>query len=100
MANNSWEWIAKREPYASEAAGGYVTAINILAVEYLIKTNDEPTYANLCKKVSELSQHELEHLQFIFSFNKHNSTLGAMITQGDYDYQKKLLLDFLEEETE
>lgn len=86
----------KRDPYRSTLAGAYVTAINILAVEYLIKTQDEETYGKYCELVNELSDDELDDLQFDLSFNMHTSSLGAMITQGDYDEQRKILMDYLD----
>ena len=33
---------------------------------------------------------------FALSFNMHTSTLGAMITQGDYDHQVRVLMDYLD----
>ena len=90
----------KRDPYRSTLAEAYVTAVNILAVEYLIKTQDEETYGKYCDIVGELSIEELDDLQFELSFNMHTSSLGAMITQGDYDEQKRILIDYLDSKLE
>ena len=84
-----------RYPYNNEAAEGYVTAVNILAVEYLIKTNNRAEYTRLIDILHLLDELELEDLQFNFSFNRHTSSLGAMITQGDYEYQREFLLGYL-----
>ena len=88
--------IFKRDPYWHTFAEGYVTAINILAVEYLIKTKDEETYGKYCDIVNKLSIEELDDLKFALSFNMHTSSLGAMITQGDYDHQREILMDYLD----
>lgn len=86
----------KRNPFVSTEADAYVTAINILAVEYLIKTNNEEEYSRRCKQVSELTEDELSVLWCWLSINHHTSTLGAMITQGDYEDQREDLLYFLD----
>lgn len=85
----------KRDPYCNRFAAGYATAINILAVEYLIKLQDKDTYGYYCDIVNDLSEDELDDLDFELSFNMHTSTLGAMITQGDYDEQVRVLIGFL-----
>lgn len=86
----------KRNPYANNAAAAYVTAVNILAVEYLIKTDNEAEYGRLCEKVYKLDLGDLESLFILLDLNMHTSSLGAMITQGDYDTQKRILLEYLE----
>ncbi len=86
----------RRYPYKSDIADAYVTAINILAVEYLVKQEDEELYGKRCKQVNELTDEELVCLNIHLSLNMHTSSLGAMITQGDYDYQKEELLYFLD----
>ena len=93
-----WQFAVKKDPYESAAAEAYVTAINILAVEYLIKTHNEAEYGWWCSKVNSLSETELESLQIHLSLNMHASSLGAMITQGDYEHQKEVLFDFLKGE--
>lgn len=86
----------KRNPFVSIEADAYVTAINILAVEYLIKTNNKEEYSRRCNQVSELSETDLSILWCWLSINHHTSTLGAMITQGDYENQRDDLLYFLD----
>lgn len=86
----------KRSPFISPEATAYVTAINILAVEYLIKTNNEEEYDRRCDQVSKLTETELSILWCWLDINRHTSTLGAMITQGDYDDQRDDLLYFLD----
>ena len=86
----------KRNPFKSIEADAYVTAINILAVEYLVKTNNEEEYGRRYNQVSELSDTDLSILWCYLSMNMHTSTLGAMITQGDYDEQRDELLWFLD----
>lgn len=89
----------KRDPYRNRAACGYVTAINILAVEFLVKTDNKDEYARLCQEVYKLSEDELSDLGLIFDFNRHPSTLGAMITQRDYESMKEDLMEYLEKPT-
>ena len=86
----------RRDPYKSNVADAYTTAINILAVEYLVKTDDKDEYSKRCKQVSELTEDDLVILHIYLSLHMHTSSLGAMITQGDYDRQRKILLDFLD----
>ena len=88
--------MSKHAIYKSNASNAYVTAINILAVEYLIKTNDQAEYIRRVNQVYDLTEMELEDLYFWLTFNMHTSTLGAMITQGDYAAQRELLFDFLD----
>lgn len=90
--NNIW----KMSPYTNTLAEAYVTAINILAVEYLVKTNNEEEYGKWADVVSRLSDDELNILEVSLSFNAHTSSLGAMITQGDYESQRETLMEFLE----
>lgn len=86
----------RRDPYRSDIAAAYTTAINILAVEYLIKTDNREEYSRRVKQVYELTEDELVILDVYFSLNRHDSSLGAMITQGDYEGQREDLLDFLD----
>ena len=86
----------RRDPYKSDIAAAYTTAINILAVEYLIKTDNREEYSRRVQQVYELTEDELVILDIYFSLNRHDSSLGAMITQGDYDDQREDLLYFLD----
>jgi hypothetical protein len=86
----------RRDPYISHIANAYTTAINILAVEYLIKTDDRDEYSRRINQVYELTEAELDVLHIYLSLNRHTSSLGAMITQGDYEYQREELLYFLD----
>ena len=88
--------VSERAIYKTVASNAYVTAINILAVEYLIKTNNQDEYTRRVNQVYELTETDLEDLYFWLTFNMHTSTLGAMITQGDYTAQRGLLFDFLD----
>ena len=89
------EW--KRDPYCNEYAEAYVTAINILAVEYLIKHYNWDEYCKWGYVVNSLTDEDLICLQVALSFNCHTSSLGAMITHGDYEHQRERLMAFLEE---
>lgn len=72
-------------------------AVNILAVEYLIKTDNYSEYSRQVTKLSKLSDTDLICLDVTLSLNMHIDNLGAMITQEDYEHQKELLFKFLEE---
>ena len=86
----------KRDPYKSTVAEAYVTAINILAVEYLIKSCNWDEYVRRCEQVVALDEDDLTILQIDLSLNMHTSSLGAMITQFDYNTQRENLLYFLD----
>ena len=86
----------ERNPFKCIEAEAYVTAINILAVEYLIKTNDPEEYSRRIHQVYSLTDDDLSILWCRLSINMHTSTLGAMITQGDYDHQLENLFEFLD----
>lgn len=88
--------IYARDPYKNRETAAYVTAINILAVEYLIKTNNPEEYGRRVQQVYMLTEDELMTLFISFDLNRHISSLGAMITQGDYDGQCEDLLYFLD----
>lgn len=85
-----------RDPYKNIVTEAYITAINILAVEYLVKTNNPEEYGRRVNQVYELTDVELEILYIWLSLNMHTSSLGAMITQGDYDTQRDELMTFLD----
>ena len=86
----------RRYPYVSNEADAYVTAINILAVEYLIKTDNREEYSRRIAQVYELEKDDLTILHIRLSLNMHTSSLGAMITQDDYESQREALLYFLD----
>lgn len=86
----------RRDPYKSNIADAYTTAINILAVEYLVKTDNREEYSRRINQVYALTELELDILHITLSLNMHTSSLGAMITQGDYDCQRERLLYFLD----
>lgn len=76
----------------------YNAAVNILAVEYLIKENNPEEYGRRIEQLYKVRDcSDISSLAFLLSFNMHISNLGAMITQGDYDEQKETLLNFLDE---
>ena len=88
--------IFPKNPYKNSVTEAYCTAINILAVEYLVKTNDWEEYSKRVQQVYELTETEMSVLYINLSLNKHTSTLGAMITQGDYEAQRDELMHFLD----
>ena len=88
--------VHRRDPYKNIVTDAYITAINILAVEYLVKTNNPEEYSRRIHQVYDLTDDELEILYIWLSLNMHTSSLGAMITQGDYDKQREELMTFLD----
>lgn len=88
--------VYKRDPYKNIETDAYCTAINILAVEYLLRGCNPEEYIRRGKQVSELTENELTLLYVDLALNKHTSTLGAMVTQGDYNTQRENLLWFLD----
>lgn len=71
-------------------------AVNILAVEFLVKANDRDTYSKYIDILYTFDEIDLDLLYILLSLNMHIDNLGAMITQGDYDEQKEKLLYELE----
>lgn len=71
-------------------------AVNILAVEHLVKENNYEEYSRKIDIFRSLSDDELSDLYFSLSLNMHIHNLGCMITQGDYEYQKEILFLFLD----
>lgn len=86
----------RKYPYQNNEAEAYTTAINILAVEYLVRTYNWGEYTKRCKQVYELTTAELISLYVTLSMNKHTSNLGAMISHGEFGGQRDDLLYFLD----
>ena len=72
-------------------------AVNILAVEYLVKRNDREQYSKYLEILYAFDDIDMACLEIDLSFNKHIENLGCMITQGDYDYQKEILLSAIKD---
>lgn len=70
-------------------------AINILAVEFLVKENNPEKYSELHDILSSFDDIDMDDLQIDLSLNMHIQNLGEMITQGDYDEQKEILFNAL-----
>ena len=87
------------DDYSLDAQRAFNTAVNILAVEYLIKTDNKPEYSRQVEQLSLLDHHALESMFLDLSLNMHTRNLGEMITQGDYAYQTEVLLQKLRGDT-
>ena len=72
-------------------------AVYILAVEYLVKTDNKEEYSIRIKQLQALDLTDLACLNIALELNMHIGNLGEMITQDDYDYQVEALFDFLDE---
>lgn len=88
--------IHTRDPYKNAETAAYITAVNILAVEYLVKTHEPDEYSRRIGQVYALTEDNLVVLHIYLDLNMHISSLGAMITQGDYEQQREILLDYLD----
>lgn len=66
-------------------------AINILAVEFLVKKNDYEKYKEYADVLSSFDDIDMDDLRIDLSLNMHIQNLGEMISQGDYDEQKEIL---------
>lgn len=66
-------------------------AINILAVEFLVKENNPQKYSENHDILSSFDDIDMEDLRIDLSLNMHIQNLGEMISQGDYDEQKEIL---------
>lgn len=75
-------------------------AINILAVEFLVKKNDYEKYKECVDILSSFDDIDMEDLRIDLSFNMHIQNLGEMISQGDYDEQKEILFNGLKTKKE
>lgn len=71
-------------------------AVNILAVEYLIKENWPVIYSSYIELLESFDDIDISILDVELSLNMHIENLGAMITQGDYDEQRDLLIEVLD----
>lgn len=84
--------------YGRDSEQAFNAAVNILAVEYLIKTVNEHEYSKRIEQLRKLDSSDLESLHLTLSLNmQHIGNLGEMITQGDYNYQVNELFEFLDE---
>lgn len=66
-------------------------AINILAVEFLVKENNPQKYSENHDILSSFDDIDMDGLRIDLSLNMHIQNLGEMITQGDYNEQKEIL---------
>lgn len=75
-------------------------AINILAVEFLVKENNPEKYKEYTDILFSFDDIDMEDLRIDLSLNMHIQNLGEMISQGDYDEQKEILFYGLETKKE
>lgn len=71
-------------------------AVNILAVEFLVKENLPEVYSSYIELLESFDDIDISILDVELSLNMHIENLGAMITQGDYDEQRDLLIEALD----
>lgn len=78
----------------------YNAAVNILAVEYLVKELNHKKYFDGTEILSSFDDADMLSLDVKISLNMHIANLGLMIIEGDYDDQKEILLSALKEKRE
>ena len=89
--------VYRRDPYKYPESEAYATAINILAVEYLIKTDNKYEYNRRIDQLNSLNWADLNCLWIELAFGIHASYLGAIIAHGDYEYMLGTILEFLDD---
>lgn len=92
--------IADRTVYTDYKHEAWVAALNILATEFYVKTNQPEKYAYYCEQLSKLDDTDLECLHIWLSLNRHITSLGHMMSHGDYEQAKDNLFEFLEERSD
>ena len=87
-----------RNPFKGPEEEAFTAAVNILAVEYLVKTNDPAEYERRIKQLRRITRDEaaLVALHIGLTLNMHAANLGAMITHNNYERQLDILLYFLD----
>jgi hypothetical protein len=91
--------IADATVYTDFKHEAWVAALNILATEFYVKTNQPEKYTYYCEQLAKLDDNDLECLHIWLSLNRHITSLGHMMSHGDYEQAKDNLFDFLEEHT-
>ena len=89
--------ITDRTVYTDYKHEAWVAALNILATEYYVKTNQPDKYSYYCDILNSLDDTQLECLHVWLSLNTHITSLGHMMSHNDYEHVKENLFDFLEE---
>lgn len=69
--------------------------VNILAVEFLIKTNDAESYSKWISIANTMDEVDNKNLYFTLALNRHINNLGEMITQDDYKSLKEDIFEYL-----
>lgn len=95
MKNNS---VTDQTVYTDYKHEAWVAALNVLAVEFLAKTNQPDKYTQYCERLSTLTDDELDILHIDLKINHHITSLGHMLSHGDYDWVKGALFEFLGED--
>lgn len=83
-----------------EYRSAFNAVVNILAVEYLVKRNDREQYSKYLKVLYTFNDVDVSILEIGLTLNQHIENLGCMITQGDYEHQKEVLLSAIEDKKE
>lgn len=97
--NEKKRTISDATVYSDIKHEGWVAALNVLATEFYVKTNKPERYSYYCDILNSLDDSELEWLQTILQINCHITSLGHMMSHGDYDAIKDQLFEFLDEHT-
>lgn len=94
MKNNT---VCARTAYTDFKHEAWIAALNILAVEFLVKTNQPEKYQHYRDELDSLSDDNLTIMHAYFDMgNGHTTSLGHMLSHGDYDSLKETLFDLLD----
>lgn len=94
MKNNT---ITDATVYLDGKHRAWAAALNILATEFYVKTNQPEKYSRYCTLLSTLEDFELDTLDVCMGLNRHITSLGHMFSHGDYEDAKEYLFAFLDE---
>ena len=78
----------------------YNAAMNILAVEYLVKERNHNKFFDSVEILLSFDNTDMLCLNVDLSLNMHIANLGLMIIGGDYDKQKGILFSTLKKKRE
>lgn len=92
MKNNT---VTDYTVYSDLKSEAWVAALNVLAVEFLVKTNQPEKYSHYCELLNSLDDDDLEELHVCLDLNKHITSLGHMISHNDYDEVRDEVFEYL-----
>lgn len=95
MGNIKNNTVIDRTVYTDFKHEAWAAALNILAVEFLIKTDKPRVYGMYCDILNLLDDGDLEVLHGVMSLNHHITSLGHMCSHDDYESVQEALFGYL-----